>query len=270
MKPETILQSDILDIVFENKNKTYGAYELRKQYRKRLLKSIGLTFCIVAVFAILQSWKIPHKTVTISVFVPPDAHLTEVILPKEEQEQPKKQVHKEIAQASVTNPLIVRDDVKIDKPVNDIDRIDSSTIGNKNIDGTVTQNIIGETAEVSSSGNSPIMLPQPEAVSDAPLLKAEIMPQFPGGSEAFVKFMQKNLRQPDDLEEGQKLVVLASFVVKPDGSIDALSIVKQGRKDLDIEVIRVLSKMPRWEPGIQNGKKVPVYFRVPVTFVSAD
>lgn len=270
MKPELILQSDLLDILFENKNKAYGAYELRKQYDRRLIKSIGSTFLIVLVFALLQSWKIPHRYGTVRTFIPPDAHLTEVIIPREEHPEPKKQIHREIAQVSSTVPLIVEDKMKIDKPVNDIDKIDSSEIGLKDIEGTATKNMVGQTAEPSSNGKENTVEPKPVEVSDGPLVNAEIMPQFPGGADAFVKFMQKNLRQPDDLEDGQKVVVMASFVVKQDGSIEALSIVKQGRRDLDAEVIRVLSKMPKWEPGIQNGRKVPVYFRVPVTFVSAD
>ncbi|MFX8922166.1 hypothetical protein ABTN04_18965, partial [Acinetobacter baumannii] len=90
---ELILQSDLLDILFENKNKAYGAYELRKQYDRRLIKSIGSTFLIVLVFALLQSWKIPHRYGTVRTFIPPDAHLTEVIIPREEHPEPKKQIH---------------------------------------------------------------------------------------------------------------------------------------------------------------------------------
>ena len=61
MKPELILQSDVLDIVFENKNKAYGAYELRRHYHRRLNQSLLVTFLLVLVFAFLQSWKVPHR-----------------------------------------------------------------------------------------------------------------------------------------------------------------------------------------------------------------
>ncbi|HEX3025524.1 MAG TPA: hypothetical protein VHP12_09950, partial [Chitinophagaceae bacterium] len=61
MKPELILQSDLIDIVFDNKNKEYGAYELRKQYNNRLQKSMLFTFLLVIIFAVLQSWKVPHR-----------------------------------------------------------------------------------------------------------------------------------------------------------------------------------------------------------------
>ncbi|MFX8660897.1 hypothetical protein ABTM16_19760, partial [Acinetobacter baumannii] len=81
---------------------------------------------------------------TVRTFIPPDAHLTEVIIPREEHPEPKKQIHREIAQVSSTVPLIVEDKMKIDKPVNDIDKIDSSEIGLKDIEGTATKNMVGQ------------------------------------------------------------------------------------------------------------------------------
>jgi len=72
------------------------------------------------------------------------------------------------------------------------------------------------------------------------------------------------------LEEGQKINVIARFVVEPDGSIEGLDIIQHGRDDLNKEVLRVLRKMPKWKPGMQNGRAVPVYFKVPVTFMPAE
>jgi len=75
---------------------------------------------------------------------------------------------------------------------------------------------------------------------DIPLRHAEVMPQFPGGMEAFLKFMQRNLKQPEDFDEGQKMVVLASFVVDAGGNIVNIAIDQKARPDLDAEVLRVL------------------------------
>jgi protein TonB len=96
------------------------------------------------------------------------------------------------------------------------------------------------------------------------------MPEFPGGKEALIRFLQKNLQQPNDFEEGQKVTVIASFVVDKDGSITGINITQHGRNDLDNEVVRVIKKMPRWKPGLQNGRSVAVYYKVPVTFVSTE
>ncbi|HCT22549.1 MAG TPA: hypothetical protein DIW54_04125, partial [Chitinophagaceae bacterium] len=109
-------------------------------------------------------------------------------------------------------------------------------------------------------------------VEDIPMIleKAEQMPEFPGGKEAMIRFLMRNLPQPDDIAEGEKLAVLARFVVDIDGHIINIEIENSGRKDLDQAVIRAIGKMPRWKPGMQNGRSVPVYFRLPVTFVSNE
>ena len=78
------------------------------------------------------------------------------------------------------------------------------------------------------------------------------------------------LRQPDDLQAGETIKVIASFVVSKTGTIENVKIINSGRSDLDKEVIRIINKMPLWKPGLQNGKPVSVYFNLPVTFKSAD
>ena len=96
------------------------------------------------------------------------------------------------------------------------------------------------------------------------------MPEYPGGIEALKKFMLKNLRQPDDLQPGEKILVMASFVVNKNGQIEQVKIINGGRTDLNKEVQRVINKMPFWKPGLQNGNTVAVYFNLPVTFISTE
>ena len=78
------------------------------------------------------------------------------------------------------------------------------------------------------------------------------------------------MQQPSDFEQGQKIVVVAQFVIASSGKIEGIEIVQSGREDLDHEVLRVVSKMPHWKPGMQNGRAVAVYYKVPVTFVYQD
>jgi protein TonB len=82
--------------------------------------------------------------------------------------------------------------------------------------------------------------------------------------------MLKNLRQPDDIDAGQRIVVRVKFVVDKDGEISDIEVVQSGRSDLDKEVIRVVKKMPRWKPGMQNDRAVPVFFNMPVSFVNDE
>jgi len=269
MKAELILKSDMLDIVFENKNKDYGAYELRKQYRRRLLKSVSITVFVVIVIASLMSWKVPHKKGSIG-FLPEDLVIHEIEIKKTEPpiKEPHKQLPpKQFAQVKNFPPAIVKDqptDVHEQtdlekKLISNIDK-DGKEFGNDDVPPAVSSSGNGKTTEGITA----------KEVEDAPLVIAEQMPQYPGGIEALKKFIQRNTRQPDDLEEGQRIIVIAQFVVDAMGNITHIEISQKGRKDLDDEVIKVIKKMPQWIPGRQNGRLVPVYFRLPITFMPQE
>jgi len=270
MKPELILQSDVLDIVFENKNKAYGAYELRRHYNKRLQQSMLVTFLLVLVFAFLQSWKVPHRKGSIAFDNLDSLKLVEMKLkPDEPIEQPKEKIKqpKQLAERKYESIVVVKDkDVKDSLPT--ITELAKTVISDKNVNG---ENISpNEIVKPSSNGNN-INVTTVEVEEEVrPLKIAEFMPEFPGGMDAFLKFMQRNLKQPENMEDAEKLVVVADFVVDAEGNISDLKISQHARADLDAEVIRVIKKMPQWKPGMQNGRKVPVFCKLPVTFVASE
>ncbi len=98
----------------------------------------------------------------------------------------------------------------------------------------------------------------------------EAEPQFPGGQQAWLSFLNRFLRVPEDMESGVCKTVLVKFFVGIDGSIDGFEIVQSGGNTLDNEVIRVLKKMPKWKPAIQNRHPVAVSFIQPVTFQAME
>ena len=102
---------------------------------------------------------------------------------------------------------------------------------------------------------------------DQVFMVVEQMPQFPGGQEALMKFLAQNLRYP---EEARKAAiqgrVIASFVVRKDGSLTDIEVMRGVNPSLDDEAIRVIKSMPKWEPGKQRGQAVSVKYTVPVTF----
>lgn len=275
MKPENILKSSLLDIVFENRHKEYGAYELRKHYDRRMLKSVIITSLVVAVFAVSQSFKVPVKRSKVFVDNLPQIKFTEVTIPQDEvQPKPKEKINqiqkKNAAGAAYSTPKIVEDD-KANNPLSEVSKLDSSLIGFHETPGEAVTTEVGITKEEIQTGEvNGIAEKTPEVESSGPLVVAEYMPEFPGGKNALIEFLQRNLRQPNDFEEGEKLTVIASFVVNESGFITNVKITQKGRSDLDYEVVRVINKMPRWKPGSQNGRSVAVYYKVPVTFVAAE
>ncbi|WP_336526233.1 energy transducer TonB, partial [Bacteroides acidifaciens] len=95
----------------------------------------------------------------------------------------------------------------------------------------------------------------------------EIMPDFPGGMAALMKYLGTNIKYPTISQEmGSAGKVIVQFVVDKDGTITNPAVVRGVDAYLDKEAIRVISSMPKWKPGVQNGKKVRVKYTVPVVF----
>lgn len=232
---------------------------------------------VVVVFSLTQSFKVPKKvgsigfddsTKIVLVELPPNEPKT---LPNEE---PKKNIQeKNVSTAAVAPPVVVPDNLA-NNNMSDVDKIDTSLISTTEKAGGKFSDIIDASEAPPSDGKgtqAEVKQPIVEEEKEPEILNfSEIMPEFPGGKQAFINFLQKNLKQPDDFEEGQKLTVIASFIINAKGEIDDISIIQHGRDDLDKEVVRVMNKMPNWKPGIQNGRNVSVYYKVPVTFVAPE
>lgn len=163
---------------------------------------------------------------------------------------------------AVTDPRLV-DEVDPSKAMPDISSLNNQQIGASTIKSPGTTGVVaqggtpGAGAGVGDKGDEP--------VSD--FTRIEKMPAFPGGEEALRRFFMRYLQTPDELEEGGKVRVVIRFVVGKDGSLSAYDISQSGGQVFDAEVVRVLKKMPKWTPGIQNGRPVAVYFNLPVTFM---
>jgi TonB family protein len=95
----------------------------------------------------------------------------------------------------------------------------------------------------------------------------ERMPEFPGGDQAMMMYLQQNIYYPDSARnQGVQGKVFVRFVVADDGSVRNPEIVRGVHPALDAEALRVVREMPRWSPGMQNGKNVNVFFTLPITF----
>ena len=106
-----------------------------------------------------------------------------------------------------------------------------------------------------------------EVEEDVIHVSVEVMPEFPGGSAELLKYLSTHIKYPTMSQEmGSQGRVIVQFVVDKDGSITNPTVVRGVDAYLDKEAIRVISGMPKWKPGVQNGKKVRVKYTVPVVF----
>ena len=264
MTNKEILQADLLDILFEHRNKTYGAYALRKNYNQRLQWALAISLSAV-LFSLLAlegktgfTYTRPEGTsVTLQTYPDPAK-------PKQP-EQSRPRVEPRRAQRQyVTQVRIVSNNEKTNMPQQN--ELETAQISVHNVDGLPTdestsEKAAGEGQEKIETANIPVQQPQIFSSTTA---------EFPGGVEAFRKFLLKYLVTPDELEIGDKKTVLVRFKVDSDGSLSDPQIIQSAGDKYDKEVLRVLSKMPKWIPATQNGAKVATWFTQPVTFIGVE
>ncbi len=269
MNAEKILQSNLLDILFENRNKQYGAYALRSQYNKQLYKALGFIFIITILILLLSQVK--KDVVKSFVFIIPDPK--PILLPVPDipippvvpkAPAPRPSGSNSSTTAFTSNLIVTADSLsKIPLPAN----LDSMAIG------TISQAGKGKKIIGVESGPVEIKKDGPDvngADKEMPLPFAEVMPEFPGGKNALQKFLERNLQSPGDIDAGDFVSVKIRFIVGYDGVLKGFQLVEDGGKLFNNEVIRVLKKMPQWIPGKSRGENVSVYYTIPVKFTASE
>lgn len=272
------MQANLLDILFENRNKEYGAYALRQGYNKRMLVAIGSGMAVILLFMLVSRLDKTEKTVTIKKDNP-GIVFKEYVLPPEkpkEQEKPKEvtkikskapaTVTPKVAEIKFTTPEI-KEKVKTLMPP--ADAIAGKTPSDKNVAGTPDIGVV-KPPVVPQDGNGAGDKAGPSGPAEQDFIIQEREPEFPGGEAGLQKFLARYLTTPDRLEAGDKKVVKVKFKVDKDGSVNTFEILTSGGSEFDAEVVRVCKKMPRWIPAIQNGMNVPVSYVLPVTFIGLE
>lgn len=262
-----IIKNQWLDIVFEGRNKIYGAYELRKSNNKTTVKAliIGSVIFSLAVAAPLIVSLIPK---TEEAVVENKIKLTKIKLPPKQEEvkpntPPPPPPPPKVDQVKFVKPVVAKTEEITEDPPKIVD-LDKKKIGSETIKGdpdavlTVDEPVgKGPVAEIVQEDNN--------VYNTAGI---EVKPDFPGGIEKFYKFVGNNYKTPE--EEGLKGKVYVTFVVEKDGSLTDIKVLRDIGYGTGAEAIRVLKKCPKWTPGEQNGKKVRVLYSLPITIQSAE
>ena len=267
---------NIEDIVFENRNKLYGAYALRKNYDDNMAKGMLVGFLFISfIFLIPTLFKYFRSEVTIECPIINDEEIITIVETYYEPEQPKpiektvKKAAVEVAQVKYVNLDIKRDDeVVVEEllPTNiDVkDRI-ISTINSDGVKSTLDlPKIIIENNPTGNGDNTEIStVKNPNAVFKF----VQYKPQFPGGDEALLKYLNANIKYPQiAIENKIEGTVVIKFTVTKNGDIADVNIIRQIGGGCEKEAVRVVNQMPKWKPGIHNNKAVNCYYTLPVKF----
>jgi protein TonB len=268
MTNKEILQADLLDILFEHRNKLYGAYALRKTYSHRLGIALGVALSTVLLFVLMSfinkkdSRNEERKRDDIFILkqleIPPDKQ-------KEPDPPPKAKQKPPVAEVDYQPPQIVEDD-KVKKDLPDLNAINNANISDKTSPG--------ENPEWSCKNKNrtrrhrDCSCKRTGEKNDPPLPSRE--PSFPGGPAAWLTFLQRYLQAPADVEPGERIEVHVRFWIDVDGSVSRAEIIKSGGSAFDKEVLRVMKKMPKWEPALQAGRPIAVAYQQPVIFIGQE
>ncbi len=270
MEVNKILNADILDIIFEGRNKEYGAYDLRKTYNKRLVRAIGGTVILIVLLFlgyIISNLNGGPKKQTMVV---EDVQLEDV---KEEKKNepppppPPKVEPPKVEMAKFTPPKIVPDkEVKPEEKPPEQEKLDDTKIGTVNQEGVKDEGIAAP--PVSDAGKGVVEAPKDNEDYDKTFTKVEIESEFPGGAAAWLRYLNKNLRYPDDAVNNEiQGTVIVQFIVDKEGNVsDVQAISGPDNGGLREEAVRVIKKSGRWTPAVQNGRQVKSYKKQPIVF----
>ena len=275
-----LISNEWSDMMFENRNKEYGeygAYVLRRQTGRRNVISmvaVLLLFAAVMVFMIAKNaYEAYQKEHAVMDQVTELSALTQQKKKEakvERKEIPVKQEQQQVVEkvkssVKFTAPVIKKDDeVKPEDELKSQDEIMNSkvAVGALNVVGNDENGEVLKAKEVIAT--EPV---KPKEEENKVFDVVEQMPSYPGGMGALMQYLSSNIKYPAIAEEnGIQGRVICTFVVERDGSITDVKIAKSVDPSLDKEAMRVVSKMPKWIPGKQNGSAVRVKYTLPVTF----
>lgn len=248
------------DFIFEQRNKEYGAYYLRKTYLKTLITAVvmGTGIFLSGVSAVWVS-----NYVKKGISSNEQENITSVMLsnlPKKEAAEiiPELPVAEQKKTVAFRAPIVINTDEEITGELSDM----MENTQNINPADTISEVIIEISEEPKKTS---VIEEQEEEIKIYTFV--EEYPQFPGGDAERINYLRDNLKYPSLAKEtGIQGAVYVTFVVEKDGSISNISIIRGIGGGCDEEALRVVSAMPKWNPGRQNGKEVRVQFNMPITF----
>jgi periplasmic protein TonB len=251
------------EIVFEGRNREYGAYQIRRDYTRTIALTIGgvalaaaLLFGTKKLFDLKAASdsdkEVKLENVQIDLTPPP--------VDEKEPPPPPPPPPPPVVETVKFVPPVIKEDAHEDEPPPPQEKLNDTQVSTQTQEGTGDDNVIVPT----ETGNGPVEEKAPEIFTIV-----EEMPEFPGGAAAMMKYIQNTMQYPQmEREAGIQGKCYIKFVVEMDGSIGAAEILKgvPGGAGLDKEALRVVRSMPKWKPGKNNGKPARVYFNLPISF----
>jgi periplasmic protein TonB len=244
------------ELVFEKRNKEYGAYEIRRKYNMTLVWAILVgAFCVSAT-VITPFFIKPAKVIVVDTPSEPRiVNMDSTLLNIQNVEQEKQKPTEVIKTPTLYQPVVV-DTVLLENQMSTIE----DQINNTNNDPVDTGVVVVAYVDPNPPIDDPDKIEQAVNVAEKPYFGVE-------GDKEFLRWVAKNLIYPQrPLEAGIQGRIFLQFVIEKDGSLSNIKVLRSVDPELDREAIRVLELSPKWNPGKQQGRPVRVYYTFPITF----
>lgn len=270
------------ELIFEGKNKDFGAYELRRKSdgrhnRAMLYTIIGLIVVLIGavIYGFYNDYKMAQKEAELQAQL--EQQMMELANQQEEEQQEEEEevqqrveeqkpeaLPEEILNTMKATEIAVVDDDEVIEEIKSQDELKETTtaIGSTNFDqGTDDLNVVREYKEE-------VIVEEKTPVDDNQVFQSvEQMPQFPGGDVELMKYINSHIKYPTmAMENNIQGRVVVQFVVTKTGSIGEVKVLRSRDKDLDNEAVRVVKSLPNFIPGKMNGQPVNVWYTLPVQF----
>lgn len=268
MELQSILTADYLDIIYDNRNKAYGGYELRKHYNQRAIKSITLVISAALLLLGVHAFASLSKPAN-AIILKPNEHIvniqeiTTAPPPPPPPPLPVPPPPAPPAPSLVWTPPVIVEDLDVPEAPPTQEDLKDKMISTVKSDGDPNGSDI--TPIISGTGKGgPSFTETPPPAPEMPFESVEQMPEFNGNVS---EYLGRNIQYPQMARETQTTGrVVIRFVINEDGSVSSAKIVKGIGAGCEEEALRVINSMPKWKPGRNNGKAVKVYMTLPVKF----
>jgi periplasmic protein TonB len=276
MEANKILKADVLDILFENRNKEYGAYELRRKYNKRMTTALLSTLAVLILVFTVSFLAGELKDTTTEAIVIRDVELTNIVEEEKKPEPPpppppKQEPPPKVEMTKFTPPKIVKDEeVKKEDIPPEVTKLQETKIDVISQEGIKD---IGIATPVIDEGKAVVVAPVDNTNYDQTFTKVEVEASFKGGEAAWRNYLTRNLNASAPIDNGAnpgQYTVVVQFIVDREGNISEVTSLTKHGYGMEEEAMRVIRRGPKWEPAIQNGRKVKAYRKQPITFVVTE
>lgn len=269
MEKQNILTADVLDILFDGRNKDYGAYDLRKTYNRRMYKALASVFLFAGLcyggYVLANNAKGKNNGVMIGGDVilidpPPPTEPPPLV-------EPVKPKAPEVKTVVLVTPKIAPDDLVPDEaPIPNMDDIDKAKIGSVKSDGDDFDGEVGP----ANNGNEKGIVATPQKLDDDDngFVPVEIEAEYPGGINAWRRYLTSSLEKnypQDAIDNNVQGTVYVQFIVDAEGTVSNVEAVS-GPEELKPAAVAVIKKSGKWTPAFQNKRHVKSYKKQPIIF----